>query len=98
MVTLTKELPSLDVELLSFVINRPRPHRGHTHLDKPSRAFADEFQAPVITDLPSPDAVCDWCGRTAERRLTALGGSLHNMTGVFCHPCGQLFTEKVVNS
>jgi hypothetical protein len=98
MFTLTKELPPLDVELVSCVINRPRAQSSHTNLHKPSRVFSNEFQAPVATDLTSPDAVCDWCGQTAERRFTALGGSQHNRTGVFCSPCGQRFIEKIVNS
>lgn len=94
MVTLTKELSSLERELLSCVINRLWPHGN---LPKSERLFSNEFQAPVATDLVSPDTVCDWCGQTAERRLTVLGGSSHNKTGAFCSPCGQLFLEKKDN-
>jgi hypothetical protein len=98
MVTLTKERFQLEVELLSCVINRPRPHGSHTNQHKAAWPCSNEFQASVVTDLTSPGTVCDWCDQTAEQRLTALGGSWHNKTGVFCSPCGQLFLEKVVNS
>jgi len=98
MVTLTKELPQLEVEWLSGAINGPQLHGCQTNLHRSERLFSNEFQAPVATDLIPPDAVCDWCGQTAERRLTVLGGSWHNKTSVFCHPCGQLFLEKIVNS
>jgi hypothetical protein len=66
MVTLTKELYPLDVDLLSDAINRHQLHRSHTNLRRSARSFSNEFQAPVTTDLVSPDAVCDWCGHTAE--------------------------------
>jgi hypothetical protein len=98
MITLTKEITQLEAELLSCVTNRPRPHGSHTNLHKSSRPFSNEFQAPFATDLTPAGSVCDWCGQTAERRLTALGGSWHDKTGVFCSPCGQLFQEKIVNS
>lgn len=98
MITLTKELSQLNIELLCCVIDRPRSNRSHTNLHKSSRPHSNEFQASVTTDLTSPDSVCGWCGQTAERRLTVLGGSWHNKTGVFCSPCGQRFTEKVAHS
>jgi hypothetical protein len=95
---LEKELPQLEIDLLSCLINSHRLYGSHTNLHKSSRAFSNEFQAPVATDLVSPGSVCDWCGQSAERRYTALGGSMHDTTGVFCSPCGQLFTDKIVNS
>jgi hypothetical protein len=98
MITLEKELSQLEADLLSCVINRSRSHGSHTNRHKSSRPFSNEFQAPVSADLVPPDSVCDWCGQTAERQLTAIGGSFHNRTGAFCSPCGQLFLEKVVNS
>jgi hypothetical protein len=98
MITLTQELSQLEVELLSCVINRPRPHGSHTNLHKSSRPFSNEFHAPVTTDLTPSGSVCDWCGQAAERQHTAIGGSWHNKTGAFCSPCGQRFLEKVVNS
>jgi hypothetical protein len=97
-ITLTKELSQLEVELLSCVINRPRLRGSHTNLRKSSRSFSDEFRASVTSDLVASGCVCDWCGQTAERRLTAIGGSFHNKTGAFCSPCGQRFSEKIVNS
>lgn len=97
MIRLTKELSPLQRELLSCVINRPWPYENQTNLPKSEGPFSSEFQSPVATDLVSPDTVCDWCGQTAERRFTALGGNSHNKTGAFCSPCGQLFLDKTVS-
>jgi hypothetical protein len=72
MITLTQKLSQLEVELLSCVINRPRPHGSHTNLHKSSRPFSNEFHAPVATNLAPPGSVCGWCGQIAERRLTPL--------------------------
>ena len=96
-ITLTKELSSLERELLDCVINRPWAHDSKPKQLKSERPCSHEFQAHVTTDLVSPETVCDWCGQTAERRFTAIGGSSHNKTGAFCSPCGQLFLEKTVN-
>jgi len=98
MFTLKKGIPLLEIDLFSGVVNRPWPHSSQTNQHKFSRSFSNEFQAPVSTDLTAPGTVCDWCGQSAERRLTAVGGRMHNQTGAFCSPCGQLFLEKIVNS
>ena len=57
MITLTKGPPPLEAELLSRIINRPRPDRGHTNLHKSSRPFSNEFQDLVATDLAPPGSV-----------------------------------------
>lgn len=98
MTTSTKELSRLEGELLSCVINSPRTHGSHTNLHESERSFSNEFNAPVTSDLTTVGSVCDWCGQGAEQRLTAIGGSWHNKTGVFCCSCGQVFMEKIVKS
>jgi hypothetical protein len=96
MVTLKQ--PQLEVELLSCAISRPQTDGSHTNRRGSSGPFSNEFLGPVATDLTQRGSVCSWCGQTGERRFTAIGGSFHNKSGVFCNPCGQLFLEGVVNS
>ena len=60
--------------------------------------MSNEFQRPVSVDFAPRGSVCEWCGKPAERQLTAIGGSYHNESGVFCRPCGELFTQGVANA
>lgn len=58
----------------------------------------NEFRRPVSVDFAPHGSVCEWCGKPAERQLTAIGGIYHNESGTFCRPCGELFTQAVLNS
>lgn len=58
----------------------------------------NEFHRPVSVDFAPRGSVCEWCGKPAERQLTAIGGSYHNESGLFCQPCGDKFSEVVFNA
>jgi hypothetical protein len=58
----------------------------------------NEFSRPVSVDFAPRGSLCEWCGNPAERQLTAVGGSFHNETGVFCRPCGEKFSQTVANA
>ena len=58
----------------------------------------NEFRRPVSVDFAPRGSACEWCGKPAERQLTAIGGSFHNESGVFCSPCGEKFSQAVINS
>ena len=58
----------------------------------------NEFQRPVSVDSTPSGSQCEWCGKPAERRLTAVGGTYHNESGAFCHTCGDQFTQTVADS
>jgi hypothetical protein len=58
----------------------------------------NEFTRPVSVDFAPQGSICEWCGNPAERQLTAIGGSFHNKSGVFCHSCGEKFAENVANA
>ncbi len=58
----------------------------------------NEFSRPISADLAPPGSVCEWCGNSAEQQLTAIGGTYHNESGLFCHSCGEQFLQGVVNS
>ncbi len=58
----------------------------------------NEFFQPVSVDTAPKGSRCEWCGEPAERQLTAIGGLYHNDGGLFCRPCGEKFTQAVVNS
>lgn len=58
----------------------------------------NEFSRPVSVDFAPRGSLCEWCGNPAERQLTAVGGSFHNETGVFCRPCGDKFSQTVANA
>ncbi len=58
----------------------------------------NEFQRPVSVDFAPHGSQCEWCRKPAERRLTAVGGTYHNESGIFCRSCGEQFTQSVANS
>ncbi len=58
----------------------------------------NEFRRPVSVDFAPRGSLCEWCGEPAERQLTAIGGSYHNESGVFCHDCGEKFSQTVASS
>jgi hypothetical protein len=58
----------------------------------------NEFRRPVSVDFAPRGSLCEWCGKPAERQLTAIGGSYHNESGLFCRSCGEEFTRAVINS
>ena len=60
--------------------------------------YSNEFRRPISSDFVPRGSVCEWCGKPAERQLTAIGGSYHNESGLFCRPCGEQFTQAVVNA
>ena len=57
----------------------------------------DEFNRPISVDFVPCGCVCGWCGRPAERQLTAIGGAYHNQSGTFCRLCGEQFLAIVIN-
>jgi len=58
----------------------------------------NEFRRPFSVDFAPRGSRCEWCGNPAERQLTAIGGSRHNEGGLFCRPCGEQFTQTVINA
>jgi hypothetical protein len=58
----------------------------------------DEFHRPISADFAPRGSTCEWCGQPAERQLTAIGGTYHNQSGLFCRSCGERFLDAVVNS
>ena len=58
----------------------------------------NEFRRPVSVDFAPSGRLCEWCGKPAERQLTAIGGAFHNESGVFCLPCGEKFSQGVINA
>lgn len=59
---------------------------------------SNEFHRPVSVDFAPRNSSCEWCGKPAEQQLTAIGGSYHNESGLFCRPCGEKFSQVVVNA
>ena len=55
----------------------------------------EEFNRPISVDFAPRGRACGWCGKPAERQLTAIGGVYHNQGGVFCHQCGEQFIAVV---
>jgi hypothetical protein len=58
----------------------------------------NEFRRPVSVDFAPRGSLCEWCGKPAEQKLTAIGGRFHNDGGTFCRACGEKFTQVVTNS
>lgn len=58
----------------------------------------NEFRRPVSVDFVPRGSLCEWCGKPAERQLTAIGGAFHNEGGMFCRLCGEQFSQTVMNS
>ncbi|HLZ81887.1 MAG TPA: hypothetical protein VKP04_09655 [Ktedonobacteraceae bacterium] len=56
----------------------------------------NEFLRPISVDSAPRGSRCEWCGNPAEQQLTAIGGSYHNESGLFCRPCGEKFSLAVV--
>jgi hypothetical protein len=73
------------------------PYSIHTNLSLSEGVPSNEFQRPIAVDLIPSGKICDWCDHTAERKLTALGGRLHNRSGIFCRSCGEQFMEWILH-
>ncbi len=58
----------------------------------------NEFRRPISVDFAPRGSFCEWCGKPAERQLTAIGGTYHNESGLFCRSCGERFSQAVTNS
>lgn len=58
----------------------------------------NEFRRPISVDFAPRGSLCEWCGKPAEKQLTAIGGSYHNESGLFCQSCGEQFAQVVLNS
>jgi hypothetical protein len=58
----------------------------------------NEFRRPISVDGAPRGSLCEWCGKPAEMQLTAIGGTAHNESGLFCRPCGEDFTRAVINA
>ena len=58
----------------------------------------NEFRRSVSTDTAPRGGLCEWCGKPAACRLTAIGGPAHNDSGLFCHKCGDTFGKMVAQT
>jgi hypothetical protein len=58
----------------------------------------NEFRQPLSIDEAPEGSVCEWCGKPAKHRLTQLGGTNHNESGLFCRACGEAFVCAVASS
>ena len=58
----------------------------------------NEFRRPVSVDFAPRGSSCEWCREPAEQHLTAIGGSYHNESGLFCRPCGDKFSQVVTDA
>lgn len=58
----------------------------------------NEFRQPVAVDTAPRGSQCEWCGKPAEVQLTAIGGTAHNDSGLFCRSCGEDFKRAVINA
>lgn len=58
----------------------------------------NEFRRPISVDFAPRGSRCEWCGEPAIRQLTAIGGSHHNESGVFCRSCGEQFERSIINA
>ena len=56
----------------------------------------NEFLRPISVDSAPRGSLCEWCGKPAEQQLTAIGGSYHNESGLFCRDCGDKFSLAVI--
>jgi hypothetical protein len=56
----------------------------------------NEFRRPVSVDFVPRGSLCEWCGKPAERRLTAIGGVFDNESGMFCRSCGEKFSQSIM--
>lgn len=58
----------------------------------------NEFRQPISVDTAPRGSQCEWCGKPAVVQLTAIGGSAHNESGLFCRSCGEEFSRVVFNA
>ena len=58
----------------------------------------NEFRRSVSVDGVPRGSRCEWCGKPAEVQLTAIGGTAHNDSGLFCRSCGEDFKRAVINA
>ncbi len=58
----------------------------------------NEFRSPVSIDSAPRGSRCEWCGKPAEVQLTAIGGTSHNESGLFCRSCGEDFSRAVISA
>ena len=58
----------------------------------------NEFRQPLSIDEAPEGSVCEWCGKPARHRLTPLGGTNHDESGLFCRTCGEAFVFTVASS
>ena len=57
-----------------------------------------EFRRSVSTDSAPRGSLCEWCGQPAVVHLTAIGGSSHNDSGLFCRACGDKFAQSIAQT
>lgn len=58
----------------------------------------NEFRRAVSIDTAPRGSLCEWCGKAATSQLTAIGGSSHNDSGLFCRECGEKFSHVVAQT
>lgn len=57
-----------------------------------------EFRRSVSTDRAPRGSQCEWCDKPAVSQITAIGGSSHNDSGLFCRDCGEKFAYTVAQA
>lgn len=57
-----------------------------------------EFCRSVSFDHAPQGSRCERCGKLAVFRLTAIGGMVHNNSGVFCLTCGNTFVKLLAQT
>jgi hypothetical protein len=57
-----------------------------------------EFRRSVSSDSAPRGSLCEWCGKPAVSLLTAIGGSSHNESGLFCRDCGERYAHTVAQA
>jgi hypothetical protein len=58
----------------------------------------NEFRRHISTDTAPRGSQCEWCSEPAVSQLTAIGGSSHNDSGLFCRECGEKFSQAVAQT
>jgi hypothetical protein len=58
----------------------------------------NEFRRSISTDSAPRGSHCEWCDQPAISQLTAIGGSSHNDSGMFCRECGEKFARTVAQA
>jgi hypothetical protein len=60
----------------------------------------NQLRGYIARDFAPAGSRCEGkgCSKPAEYRLTVIGGSHHNVSGLFCHSCSESFTRAIENT